>query len=290
MKAFSPPALLIAAGEMSAKAQSFYLNLIRLEYFFLFIAAVLSLDLSDSRLYYSAYAAIFVFSLSVLIIRSTIKPEQEWYKGRALAESIKTTTWRYCMRAAPFDDAPNIKTVKSEFRNFLKSVLESNRHIGDKIPSNSAAEDQITISMDEARGLPLNARKDYYLNNRIKDQRNWYQIKATANKRWSRAWMFIGILTYTGAFASVMLRINFPEWKIWPTDALIVLASSFLGWIQIKKFNELAASYTLTAHEIGILQGRISDIEDEKNFSSFINEAELAFSREHTQWVARQQA
>lgn len=114
MKVFSPPALLIAAGEMSASAQSFYLNLIRLEYFFLFIAAVLSLDLSESSLYYSAYATIFLFSLSTLLVRSTMKPEQEWYKGRALAESIKTTTWRYCMRAAPFDDAPHVKTVKAE--------------------------------------------------------------------------------------------------------------------------------------------------------------------------------
>ena len=275
---------------MSATAQSTYLNLIRLEYFLLFVAAVLSLDLSDSRLYYSAYASVFVFSLATLLFRSTTKPEQEWYKGRALAESIKTTTWRYCMRAAPFEDAPNIKIVKSEFRNFLRSVLDSNRHIGDKIPPNSAAEDQITASMDDARSLILPLRKEYYLNNRIKDQRLWYQKKALANKKWARIWVGIGTTVYFLAFLSVMAKINFPEWKIWPTDILIFLASSVVGWVQIKKFNELSASYTLTAHEIGILQGRIADIEDEKNFSLFINEAELAFSREHTQWVARQQA
>ena len=60
--------------------------------------------------------------------------------------------------------------------------------------------------------------------------------------------------------------------------------------MQIKKFNELNSSYTLTAHEIGIIQTRLQDVEAEEEFSDFVNEAELAFSREHTQWVARQDA
>ena len=60
--------------------------------------------------------------------------------------------------------------------------------------------------------------------------------------------------------------------------------------MQIKKFNELTSAYTLTAHEIGIIQGRLEEVDSEEDLSEFINEAELAFSREHTQWVARQNA
>ena len=50
------------------------------------------------------------------------------------------------------------------------------------------------------------------------------------------------------------------------------------------------ASYNLTAHEIGIIRANSDSVETEKDLSNFVNEAELAFSREHTQWVARRDA
>jgi hypothetical protein len=59
--------------------------------------------------------------------------------------------------------------------------------------------------------------------------------------------------------------------------------------MQIKKFSELSSAYSLTAHEIGIIEDRIDEADTEDEFSDFVNEAELAFSREHTQWLARQQ-
>ncbi|RWI72075.1 MAG: SLATT domain-containing protein [Mesorhizobium sp.] len=74
----------------------------------------------------------------------------------------------------------------------------------------------------------------------------------------------------------------------WPTEPLIVIAASLIGWTQIKKFNELASAYTLTAHEIGLTADLITDANSDEAFSAAVNEAELAFSREHTQWVARQ--
>ena len=68
----------------------------------------------------------------------------------------------------------------------------------------------------------------------------------------------------------------------------MVAASAVLGWMQIKKFNELASAYTLTALEISLIEDKLREVETEAELSEFVNEAELAFSREHTQWVARQ--
>ena len=70
-------------------------------------------------------------------------------------------------------------------------------------------------------------------------------------------------------------------------DPLIVLVTSVLGWVQIKRHGELTASYNLAAHEIGIIKGYAESVKTEAEFSDFVNEAELAFSREHTQWIAR---
>jgi len=88
---------------------------------------------------------------------------------------------------------------------------------------------------------------------------------------------------------TVLVRIGYPDMSFSPTEPLIVMASSIIGWTQIKRFTELASAYTLTAHEIGIVVTSLDEATDERSFSNVVNESELAFSREHTQWVARQQ-
>lgn len=286
---FKYPALYNSASQLSAGSQTFYLRLIRGEYVLLILAATLSLDLSREPVYFIFCALVFFASLGVLVTRSWQKPEQDWYKGRALAESIKTSCWRYCMRAEPFGDVDDVAVRRAEFRNHLRAILEANRHIGERIPPNEAAEDQITASMEATRALTLDERKTFYDAHRIREQRGWYAQKASANKKASKWWVFGGIAAYSLAILFVLLRIAYPERDIWPIEPLIVCASAIVGWTQVKKFNELASSYTLTAHEIGIIQGRVQEVASEEDFSDFINEAEQAFSREHTQWVARQQ-
>lgn len=283
------PALYVAAGNASNHSQHFYLWLIRGEYFLLMTAAVLALDLSKEPIYFACYAAVFFASLIVLLCRSLLKPEQNWYKSRALAESIKTSTWRYVMRAGPFDDAESVKIPRGNFRNTLKSILEANKHIGERMSGSSSVEHQISPQMEAIRAASLSDRIAYYDEYRVREQRIWYTIKAGKNRRSFNIWLGVSILTYVVAVVLALARISYPNWNLWPIDFFIVAASATIGWIQVKKFSELAASYTLTAHEIGIIQGRIAEIEGEVHFSEFVNEAELAFSREHTQWVARQQ-
>lgn len=194
------------------------------------------------------------------------------------------------MRAEPFGDADSVAVRRAEFRNHLRAILDANRHIGDRMPPDETANDQITATMEETRALPLGDRKDFYNTHRIREQREWYIRKAGANKKASSRWMIAGAMAYGLSITLVLLRIAYPQQEIWPIEPIIVAASSIIGWTQVKKFNELASSYTLTAHEIGIVQGRVREIETEAEFSDFVNEAEQAFSREHTQWVARQQA
>ena len=287
---FEYPALYDTASQLSAASQKLYLSLIRMEYGLLVLAATLALDISSERLFFVSYALVFLALLGILILRSWKKPEQDWYKGRALAESIKTSCWRYCMRAEPFDDLSEPNVRRAEFRNFLKAILEANRHIGESMPPDSAANDQITAGMDLTRALPLQDRKKVYELFRIREQRTWYAKKASGNKRASRRWVVAGGSLYALGRLLVLLRIVYPDPEIWPIEPIIVAAASVVGWTQIKKFNELASSYTLTAHEIGIIQSRIEEVNSDIEFSEFVNDAEQAFSREHTQWVARQQS
>lgn len=287
---FTYPALYVSASSLSANSQKLYLKLIIGEYSLLIIASFMSLNLSKLPIYFIVYAFVFIASIFTLITRNWLKPEQDWYKGRALAESIKTSCWRYCMCAEPFGGADELGVTRAEFRNHLRAILDANRHIGGRTPPTNAASDQITDSMEAVRALSLDGRKAYYHKNRIHDQRHWYAAKAASNKASSKKWMIIAVSSYALATLLILTRISYPTFEFWPIEPIIVFASSIIGWTQIKKYNELASSYTLTAHEIGIIQSRVSEIQSEQEFSIFVNEAEQAFSREHTQWVARQQA
>jgi len=89
------------------------------------------------------------------------------------------------------------------------------------------------------------------------------------------------------AVACAVLRIKYPTTPFWPTDVLVAGAASLLSWMQAKRYSELAASYALTAHEIGFIAAQARQQMPEHQFSDFVGDAENAFSREHTQWIAR---
>ena len=285
---FEFPALYQSADNGSNLAQGHFLWIIKWEYFLLFcvsgIAATRTLT-GISPLWIS----IFLVVLAGLFVYKVFKKkDQDWYQCRALAESIKTATWRFTMRAHPFGDATNIEVPKSEFRNLLHDILRANQRIAENL--HDAHTHQVTNSMIMVRGKILEERISYYVTHRIDDQRSWYVKKSAQNRKALRLWVAVTIGVYVAAAVSLNAEELGVSHILLAFDPLIVLATSALGWLQMKRHGELIASYNLTAHEIGIIRARSDAVRSEEEFSDFVNEAELAFSREHTQWVARRDA
>jgi len=281
------PALFSAADESANKWQHSFWRLIRAEYALLFLASVFTMGLSNHGLYHAGYALVLLASLAVLLHRTGRKPEQDWYRSRALAESVKTSTWRYVMRAQPFNGED--LDARKQFRHMLGELLSSNEHIADKLAGYKLDGAQTTPEMEQVRAMDWKARRDLYVTSRIRDQRAWYSAKATQHAASAAFWRRISIGIYVVGVVLALIRISNHDWlPFWPVEPLIVAASAVLGWGQINKFSELASAYTLTALEIGLIEGKLQDLDKESELSDFVNEAELAFSREHTQWVARQ--
>ena len=278
------PALYRSADALSAESQSTYLRLVFAEYSLLVCCACMTISPIHKGWYFLIYTTLFCLALASFIYRYVNKPDQVWYQARALAESIKTLSWKYAMRAEPFDSSDHI--AYSDFTNRMHDVLKANEFAGRHFPPDWGAEPQVTSKMNEIRKSPLLVRCNTYQDDRIQNQRNWYAAKSGYNKRRAKYWSIACAVTYAAAILSSAVRIDQPHWTLLPTEPLIAIAAGLVGWIQIKKFNELASSYILTAHEIGILHQKV-DSSSEKNFSDFVNDAEQAFSREHTQWVAR---
>jgi len=281
------PALFRSADLASADAQNSYLLLIRIHSVLLILSAgfsVYGINNKGSAIF-SALVIISAIFVSLLIILK--KDEDRWYRTRAVAESVKTSTWKFMMKAEPFTDEKNKKVVKSEFLGRLKNILDEHKNLSHELGDENSSEKQITSSMLKIRDMPLNDRIDFYRKNRIDEQRKWYAKKASDAKKQSCFWFSLLIICQLIAIAFIIFRVAYPNFGYWPAEIFVVSASVVLTWIQIKRFRELASAYGLTAHELGFIRGELDSVENEKDFIQFVINSETAFSREHTQWLAR---
>ncbi|EIE1316224.1 DUF4231 domain-containing protein [Vibrio parahaemolyticus] len=282
------PALFKSADNTSATSQKRFLGLTVFHALVLLVGTLLSINVLPTKEYSMIVAVFYILALVLSYNLGKNRYEKSWYNGRAIAESIKTSTWKYCMRATPYVDDISIQIPNANFRNMLTQIIRSNNELGEIVQAHQSTDEQITTTMQDIRKMNLEDRKAYYLTHRIDEQRQWYATKASYNNKMHNRW-FIGLMLTQGcALLCVLLRIAYPEWQYWPTDVFALGAAFIIGWTQIKKHNELSSSYSLTAQEIGIIRGGIEEVVTEEQFSEYVSGAEMAFSREHTQWIARQ--
>lgn len=232
-------------------------------------------------------ALLMIAAMFISILMIFKKDEDTWYRARAVAESVKTSTWRFMMRGDPYTDAESVEVVKAQLRGRLKKVLSEHKDLSYELGGEVSKGEQITTFMCDMRSRSLQERMDFYRNHRIDEERAWYARKSRFNRTQSRIWFSILVGCQAIAVILVVLRVAYPEWRFWPTEVFVVAAGSALTWLQVKRFRELASAYGLTAHEIGIIRGELECVTEESHFAQFVTDSESAFSREHTQWLAR---
>ncbi|HDZ38209.1 MAG TPA: DUF4231 domain-containing protein [Marinobacter sp.] len=281
------PGLYQETDEASITAQARYLAAIRLYLSLLIVAAACSLFLGESRCLAVCAALIFLTTLFLSILLAVKRYDKTWYNARAVAESVKTVTWRYMMQAEPYDG--DNADARPDFIKDLQDILAQNKELARVFTGDKAATGAISPEMERIRELPRQDRMRLYLTDRIDEQRDWYCKKAGQNKRQASHWFILMCLSQAFALLFVSVRIAKPTWSHLPVDICIVCACAALTWIQVKRFQELATAFSLTAHEISLLRGYSQDVSTDAEFSDFVNDAENAFSREHTQWQARRQ-
>ena len=278
------PALYRSADDLSLKSQKHFFRALRVHLVTLVVAAILSIVSIPHWSVAAAQLLALLGALGCSIYLFAMRPDRFWYAGRAVAESIKTITWRYVCRAEPFqgDDA----SARNDFRQTLKQIVEQNREVCQSLTEHLDGQ-QFTPVMEQMRARSLEERRETYADCRIKDQLTWYAKKAAFTRRMSRNffWALIGVNTV--AVVCAVLRMVYVDQPFWPTDVFVAMAASVLSWMQAKRFSELAASYALASHEIGLIKEQSLLPDTPEKFSLFVGDAENAFSREHTQWVAR---
>ncbi|AJB73564.1 MULTISPECIES: DUF4231 domain-containing protein [Enterobacteriaceae] len=282
------PHLYEITNERSVKNQKYFLNGIRAEYALLiFIAVNSSLSYMEK---YSVNLVLFVLLIMLLLVRNIINFEQKWYKYRAVTESIKTTTWKFAMKAEPFNGSEEINDAK-QYIGYIRNIIKDSKYAIKTETLKNLEGDTFSICLKSIREMNYEQRRDLYVEQRIEEQRTWYAKKSVFNKRLGRAWAVAILIFYILSLTmTALLAEDLVQAASLPTELITTIISALIGWVQIKKYNELSASYALTAHEIGLVKEQSYYISGEKDFLDFIRDAETAFSREHTQWQARRVA
>ncbi|MFC8964339.1 DUF4231 domain-containing protein [Streptomyces sp. NPDC057094] len=229
---------------------------------------------------------LFILTLIAEIALLVTKPEELWYKGRAVAESAKTLAWKFAMRAAPFQEISPDDTAEIGLINQLREVC---REAPSMFGAHLTESIQITQSMREIRASPLAVRQKAYLRGRIEGQRNWYQDKSVQNQRKARRWRtFLLFLEFLGAAGCLMLLVGVFSFDIGGIIAAGVASGG--AWMEVKQFSTLASAYSLTASELSLTASEGERVVTEGEFQEYVNSAERAISREHTMWLARRSA
>ena len=280
------PGLYQSADQASLGAQKNYFNGLRWYLILLICAAFISYarpkDISGALL----SASFFLVTLGILIFLRVKRPDDTWYNGRAVAESVKTRAWRWMMRADPYEDCENVEIASKQFISDLRAILDQNKSLSNCLQATSAVEDPISNSMELVRGLPVADRLSVYIDQRIQNQVEWYWTKSRFNKRRAQQWFWVSIVLHGSAIAMLLYRIKDPTFSL-PIEVIATAAGAALTWLQAKKHNELNSAYALTAHEIVLIKGESTSVHSKEQLSEYVVNSEAAFSREHTQWVAR---
>ena len=276
------PGLYRSADRASLNSQRLYYISLSLYLGLLVVAAAVSYFFSDNRYGALLSAFLFLFTLGILVYLKTKKPDDIWYNGRAVAESVKTLSWKWMMRADPFHENGS---AEADIVADLKKVLKQNQSLSSVLSPTEGAREPVTDMMRSVRSLLFEDRKTLYKSQRIDDQADWYAKKARFNKERANVWFFVSVVLHGTAVMMLMYRIYDSSVSL-PIEVVATSAGAVLTWIQAKKYSELNSSYSLAAHEIGFIKSEWLSVV-EGDFSDFVINTENAFSREHTQWVAR---
>ncbi|HEY3317652.1 MAG TPA: DUF4231 domain-containing protein [Coriobacteriia bacterium] len=277
------------ADRLAKRTQSLHQALTKANLLLLAFAAMLAivgalLPAQVARVMSGVAAFLTFCAVIIWFILARGRFDNLWFDARAVAESLKTMTWRYMMHGRPYESGLTKKDADDRFFSEIAEVLDEQADVANRLkcPENAP---EITDKMREVRGMPWEERLHIYVQDRVRDQKQYYGRRSNEHRRSAQQWSAI-------VFALQVVAIVAAVWTVarGGTD-LSGLAVAWAGfgmtWTQTNQYSTLAHSYGMTAQEFALIESKMQLVESNASLVRHVEEAELAASREHTMWVAR---
>jgi len=280
------------SDRLAVAAQKKQFLLIRTKIVLLIISALL---LSVPWKLYPALSMPAAFSVAVLLvalIAFTVLIQSKgldslWTNCRAIAEAIKTESWLFMMQAQPYLGLAQTKDAENLFIDRIGMILRLRPSAASQITLLSKEAPQITSQMKEVRNATLEYRRDYYIQNRISDQKKWYATKAAWNRRRESLWFvvawFLELLAAVAAITVVILQNSLID----PVQIMLAAGSGVLFWLNARSYKEPAESYGVVANELEIQRNYAINVDTEQKLSGLVTDTEETIGREQKTWLAR---
>ncbi|WP_441250730.1 DUF4231 domain-containing protein [Kitasatospora sp. McL0602] len=276
----------------------------------LLLVAAAATGSADGKLWAWLAAAAYLATVALATVASRQNPQGLWYEGRAAAESVKTLSWKYAVRADAYQPPPKSLPDAERLYDVQLGGIISQFGTSRAIPQagqveaelrlwrgplagRPAGHPQITETMRQLRGQPLAVRREVYLRERVLAQRDWYRDKARRCANASRRASALGIvLPLLGLVLAVLRALGWYSYDALGT--LSAVAASVAAWAQLRQYRPQAAAYTLAASELSMIEVQLGRLpldtpEAEETWARLARDAEDAISREHTTWQARRE-
>jgi hypothetical protein len=274
------PSVFAAAEKASGRGQTRFKRATLAALALLVVAAVFGLIEKP----WAGWVSGAAFTGSILATALTFfrDAEDDWYDGRAVAESAKTLTWKYAMGGEPFGVTE--PDAEGAYNRALAAVVEEIRRLHGSSPPPAQ------VSGDgELRALrrePLDTRREIYHEQRLGSQRRWYNGRAREHGSTAKTWQIVAIILQTAGLVGAMVKAL----DVVSVDLLSVFAAAgtaALAWLAAGDYVKTARAYELTTLELDQTLRIVDTINDEDAWATFVADAEQTMSREHTAWLAR---
>ena len=236
-----------------------------------------------------------VFFLLALLVKFLIRAstsDDDWFNGRAIAETVKSAAWRYMTRVPPFNNADADDQLTAELAALLNASAGL-RHAVDGLPPDAQ---QITPSMRAAHDLDFDGRRSLYVKRRLIEQAHWYRRRSAQHHRSATRWFWAAIVCQVLAVVSALLALAAvaahqpPDVEAPFIRAMALLASlaiAVTAWTQLSRDDELARSYAMSLQELLLIAGAAERARTEEVLAAVVRDGEGAIGRENGGWVAK---
>lgn len=276
-----------AVSHESQRGQRVFTTLIALRLSLLLLAAVAGVatwKLDDFTLGPALAAGAFAATSIVEVFLLTNRPNERWYVGRALSESVKSLTWRFATAAEPFPRSRTDSDNTAEFTGRLLGLTRDMSAAGLAAPAMTGQ--QITEGMRTLRSASPEDRLAAYLAGRLEGQRAWYAERSLSNRSRATRWsVTMLVLEIVGVTLAVSRAAGLTDVDLLGVAAAAVAAGA--AWTQTRQHGAVATAYALASQELAAMGSLATRISSEADLSQFVNDTETAISREHTMWRAR---
>jgi hypothetical protein len=227
----------------------------------------------------------FLGAVGCSLYLATSDPDRTWYLARGGAEAVKSLAWLYATGGEPFPIGAPPRDVDRLYEQALHGVFDDLSDLDWRLDQDETP-NAITDPMRSLRASDLSRRRTAYEAQRLKDQHRYYTQKSSQYHKLNARWTSVAlIVSFVGLGLGVVRIVT--EYDIDLLALAAVGAASATAWTEARQFKPQATSYIATANELEALSINLPYVESEKEWASFVRDAERTVDREHSLWLTR---